>query len=336
MISAKALGAMPEFIEKELGLKGLHLVMDRSGMPLELLENRESFIPETMLVSFLNQSARETGEKNLGLLISPFLTVADYDLWGDYVLGASTLEASLLRSIKAISLHSSDEVSISSTKDGFTKLVYRFREANEPGYRHISCCAVGAMLSIFREYLGARWCPIRVELDFAKPHHSMVFEDVFECPVIFNSPGTAVVFAATDLQSARVKNSGTVTTLRDVKRARFGGTPITHHEAVWEILMLQLLDSIPSLERTAASMRLGVRKLQRALESEGTNFRALYNLALTQRSVELLIDSELTITRIATQLNYSSPAHFSRSFKKQTGKTPRDFRKQPSEYPGLV
>lgn len=45
------------------------------------------------------------------------------------------------------------------------------------------------------------------------------------------------------------------------------------------------------------------------------------------RVKELLLSSELTLTRISCQLNYSSVAHLSNQFKKVTGLTPCSFRK---------
>lgn len=46
-----------------------------------------------------------------------------------------------------------------------------------------------------------------------------------------------------------------------------------------------------------------------------------------ERSKELLVYDELTLTEIAYQLNYSSVAYLSSQFKKVTGMTPTQFRK---------
>lgn len=47
-----------------------------------------------------------------------------------------------------------------------------------------------------------------------------------------------------------------------------------------------------------------------------------------ERVKELLIYNELTLSQIAHQMNYSSVAHLSGQFKKETGQTPSQFRKQ--------
>lgn len=46
-----------------------------------------------------------------------------------------------------------------------------------------------------------------------------------------------------------------------------------------------------------------------------------------ERAKQLIISNELNITEIAWELNYSSPAHFSKQFKNATGITPSAFQR---------
>jgi len=48
----------------------------------------------------------------------------------------------------------------------------------------------------------------------------------------------------------------------------------------------------------------------------------------TERVKELLFYNEMTLSEIAYQLNYSSVSHLSAQFKKETGMTPTEFKKQ--------
>ena len=48
----------------------------------------------------------------------------------------------------------------------------------------------------------------------------------------------------------------------------------------------------------------------------------------TERIKELLVSSEYSLSQIAEQLNFDSVAYFCRFFKKQTGLTPKEYKKQ--------
>jgi AraC-like DNA-binding protein len=260
------------------------------------------------------------------LLIAPHLTVADYDLWGSYVLGAPTLRESLLRAVGSIGLHSNDSVAISVIDDATIKFTYDFGMRNEAGYEQIAPCAVGVISSIFKFYLGASWRPLAIDLDLPEPHDPFVFEDAFECPVHFGKPAVAVWFARQHLDAARPVEHAPFVTTADIERKRFGGTPTSATDKVMQLIMLQMLDGAPDLDDAAERMKIGPRTLQRALLSEGTSFRELANAAVAERSRELLSDSYLSVTEIAADLGYSSSAHFARAFRKQSGQSPSEFR----------
>jgi len=73
-------------------------------------------------------------------------------------------------------------------------------------------------------------------------------------------------------------------------------------------------------------MDTSMRTLQRELNREGTDFRTLVNAVRAGRAEELLRHRDLSITRIATELGYSTPANFSRAFRKTKGLSPSALR----------
>ncbi|MGC3946317.1 MAG: AraC family transcriptional regulator [Chryseolinea sp.] len=62
-------------------------------------------------------------------------------------------------------------------------------------------------------------------------------------------------------------------------------------------------------------------------EVEGTTIEQYYILQKIEKSKELLVYGELTLSEIASELGYSSVAHLSNQFKKVTGLTPSHFKK---------
>ncbi|WP_173120220.1 helix-turn-helix domain-containing protein [Paenibacillus qinlingensis] len=63
---------------------------------------------------------------------------------------------------------------------------------------------------------------------------------------------------------------------------------------------------------------------------KGKSYIELLSAIRMQVAMELLRDSDLNVTEIASRVGYNHISHFNRMFKKLTGVTPRDFRKHPS------
>lgn len=63
-------------------------------------------------------------------------------------------------------------------------------------------------------------------------------------------------------------------------------------------------------------------------ECEGQTIERFYIVNRVERVKELMVYEALTISEVAYQLHYSSVSHLCLQFKKVTGKTPSEFRKQ--------
>ena len=88
----------------------------------------------------------------------------------------------------------------------------------------------------------------------------------------------------------------------------------------------QVLTGAVSIESTAKALEISVRSLQRILNREGTDFRALTNAIRARRASELLAGTDASVTEIAFALGYSSAAHFARAFRNAADLSPREFR----------
>lgn len=326
VISSHVLRGMTAFIRDEIGNKALRLANRAIGFDLETLEKHNCFIPHSAVVSLFDTIMQVSGEPNLGVLMAPTMSAAAYGSFGRYVYTAETLGQAINRSINALGYHSTkDRISVAIVGDEL-RYSYVFALAGREGYRSVASAAAGELLSLFRTYLPSDWRPLRIELDTDRSDKTNLFEDVFQCPVLFNAPAVTIVTQRHHLTAALTKATRPIVTIEDVAREARGGAPRDLVDIVCEQIRAQVVIGSVSIDGAAQLMDTSVRTLQRELNLAGTDFRSLANAAKAQRANELLRHTNGSIARVSAELGYSSPANFARAYRKLTGRAPREFR----------
>ncbi len=87
-----------------------------------------------------------------------------------------------------------------------------------------------------------------------------------------------------------------------------------------------LPNGAPRQENIAESLNMSLRKLQRKLQDEDTNYKEL--LEDTRRSLAqtYIKQNNRSIGEITYLLGFSEPSNFTRAFKRWTGRTPANYR----------
>lgn len=82
----------------------------------------------------------------------------------------------------------------------------------------------------------------------------------------------------------------------------------------------------PTSIQMARKMGMSARSFSRALEAEGTTYRALVERARRQAAHRLLRESAEAVEQIAVQLGYADTSNFIRAFRRWFGCTPQHYR----------
>jgi len=326
VISSYVLQGLPAFVRHEIGDEALQRANRAAGFDAELIEGRNCFIPQRAMMEFVDTIGREAGEPNLGLMIAPAMDVAAYGSFGRYVFGASTLCQAIKRSIAALRYHSTFDNLFVTVLGDEIRYSYTSALAGTKGYPAVATAAAGELLSVFRAYIRDNWRPMRIELDIETPNQISLFEETFQCPVIFNCPAIAIVFARHHLMATSKRRFRPIVTIEDVSRDWPGGAPQTLLDVAVSQIRTQVLSGGVMIEDIARSMDTSVRSLQREFERAGTDFRSLASTVRIQRATELLRHTGVSITDVSAELGYSSPANFARAFRKAMGVAPHEFR----------
>ncbi|MBZ9936099.1 AraC family transcriptional regulator [Mesorhizobium sp. BR1-1-16] len=331
MISVTALAGVPALVRHAFGETVLQHANRAAMLDIELIEDRDCFIPHATMTAFLSEIERRTKEAYLGLMIAPHLSLASYGCWGDYVLAGDTLASAIDRASATIDYHSCGEVVALSVEGGMARLAYVSAARGSPAYIHVASGAIAVMLDLCRTFAGPTWRPVRIDFNIARPPAAARFEETFGCPVVFDAPAAAIWFRAGLLGATRPRSPGRrLITVDDLARARLD--PSSRGDLIGVVsaqIWTQVLAGTVSLDGAAHALDISTRTLQRSLQEYGTDFRSLGNSIRAKRAGELLRGTDASVTDISAELGYSAPANFARAFRKATGLAPEDFRRRP-------
>ena len=256
--------------------------------------------------------------------------------FGAYVSGGYSLQEGLARTVAAQRYHTShDDLAFAISGQEFA-FIHRSALKNAAGYAHFAPAAVLAILDVFKSYLGPQWAPSRIEFDIPAPRVVSAFEETFRTSVVFDRRELRIVAPVEELLSHSLsRESRRPISLSDVRRSMLAEAPKDVPSVVRELVRASLHNvEVPTtLESVAEKIGLGPRTLQRRLGAENLSFRELLNDVRTERATELLSETGAPIVDIAVELGYSSATHFTRAFRRATGRLPSRIRKEATAVP---
>lgn len=103
-----------------------------------------------------------------------------------------------------------------------------------------------------------------------------------------------------------------------------GGVP----DRVRRFITAGLREGEPAQADVARKLAMSERTLQRRLREAGTSFAAILDAVRSQLSQLYLAEPAVAVHEVAFLLGYSEPSAFHRAFRRWTGATPQEFRRQ--------
>ncbi|MEP4533206.1 MAG: helix-turn-helix domain-containing protein [Cyclobacteriaceae bacterium] len=183
---------------------------------------------------------------------------------------------------------------------------------------------------ILEEVTGQKILPLEVkfkhESNCLKP-----FLDYFQCPVSFNSYTNSLDFSTTDIDIPTLKadqhiQQYLVDRLDEEKR----GIHVNTDKLLGEIhglIQESLPSGIPSVIQVAEHLGMSARTLKRRLSEKGMTFRDYVQEIQQEVAQKLIQNTSQSMGEIAFQTGFSEQSSFNRAFKRRTGLSPVDYRK---------
>lgn len=244
------------------------------------------------------------------------------------ILSTASLEHALRRALRFLRVVLDDPYGELVVEDGLARIVLKDAGALRSAFAYrtfwiivhgVNCWLVGRRLPI-------RWVDFRC----SAPPVGTDYRLFFGAPVRFDQPATQLVFDAEFLTLPPIRDERA---LRDFLRHAPANILVRYrHDAGLSATIRQKLHATPpaawpSFDMLAHRLRIPAPTLRRRLQLEGQNYRAIKDEMRRARAMEALLNGDLGIADLASDLGFSEPSAFHRAFRKWTGQSPASFRR---------
>lgn len=178
-------------------------------------------------------------------------------------------------------------------------------------------------------WLAARRIPI-LGVDYRSGTRSADAQRVFHAPVRYGQQVTGLSLqscwlALPVVQDAQALNAFLANAPFDLLVKYQDRATLT--DRIRRLLRNDLRGELPSLAQVSAQLSMTPQTLRRHLREEGQGFQALKDDLRRDAAVEFLGRHDLSLMDIAERLGFSEPSTFHRAFKKWTGVSPGEYRR---------
>lgn len=220
---------------------------------------------------------------------------------------------------------------VEETADTFTLVPQLGVYACGPEYnlRFAMETALTSCLSILKFLAGETIHPQSVSFTYQPPFYKQKYQELFGDNVCFSSDCNAVVYSQKDLAKKVVTGNSVIHKLFK-KRCEEKLKQVAGRQTI-ESLAKRYLNShetLPGFEQLAQGLGLTSSALRRKFVAANTSYQMIVDDVRKERAEKLLRQPRVSVEYIALQLGFADASNFRRAFKRWTGATPSDYRKQ--------
>lgn len=286
-------------------------LLSRLALPSYLLLEDQLWVDRRVSFELHLEISRSSGDRCAGLRIADLTQFSDYGAYGAGVIGARTLGEALAfgcREIRQI--------------ESGTRLCLR----EDGSHAHLSVEFLGPVEVNPQQHIEAILLMLRKLLDRTTEHVPATAHFAHEFPRgVDVEPWFGSDLAFGGGRNELVFDRGMLRLPLQAPAVPAGAmipADQTAHQVMAVVSQMLAYDR-PTMEAVAGELHISIRTMQRHLARWGVTFEQLLDEYCHRLALQLLASGTLTITDIAFRLGYSDSAHFTRAFRRWTGKSPR-------------
>jgi AraC-like DNA-binding protein len=320
-----------------LGRQGLDTaaLLELVQLSPQTLVQRDQRIAASAYLELLGHGVRLTGDEQLGLHLGEAVRPGYYGVLGYLIMSCATLADALHRQARYAGLVGNlgqVELADEPPRPGLEPLVaLSWRPLLAQQARQLSEETLAGWVTFGHWISGLDMPPTEVRFQHAAPVDCAEYQRIFRCPVLFEQADNALVFPKRLLATALGQADAQVRAMLDAYADRLLGE-IQQGHSVLDRARLELSRQLPELgadlQQIAARLALSPRTLQRRLREAGLSFSQLVDETRQQLVLHYLCDPALELAEIAFLVGFSEPGSLNRAFRRWTGQSPGEYRRQ--------
>lgn len=213
--------------------------------------------------------------------------------------------------------------------NGTTKVTLH-RDAGRKGVETANEATFVMITGVLSEVTGREIRPVQVTFKHTGADLP-AFTDFFQCPVSFDQATYSIHFRTADLDIPTTKADHSihqflVERMQEEKKGIHANADQLLKE-MHTLIAEALPSGIPSVIQVAEYLGMSARTLKRRLSEKGHTFRDLVQKIQQDLALDRLRNSGQSIGEIAFQTGFSEQSAFNRAFKRWTGQSPIEYRK---------
>ena len=274
-------------------------------------------------------AAEATGDPQFGFKVGARAKPGDFFVLGHAWLASATLAGALKRMRRHAKVVSTVHRTLRlQKKDDEYALIETWPDKVNlppPGARDAGYVALLKLIDAVSEQ---EVRPTRMSLTVSPERKSDAYTELFGCPVEYGCDKDVWIFPADKLDQPLTGSIPEVlrATDRIAKRYVESLDDNTVASSVRQLLVQLLPSGHTDQEQVAKRMYRSTSTLQRQLQSEGTNYRAVLETTRRELAEQYLRDDQYSQAQIAFMVGFADQSNFARAFKRWTGVSPGEFR----------
>jgi len=300
------------------GLNPARMLLD-AGLNPGVLHEPELMIPVSRFGQLLQASASASGNESFGLCMAESRLLSNLGAVGLLIRDQATLRDSLNVLLRYLSiLNSTLSVVIEESDD-----VVIIRETLIAGSMHQPTrqrteLALGVMIRIVRQLLGAAWQPRRVCFEHTAPQDMAVHRRLFGQRIDFDEEFNGIVCTKADLDTP---NPSADPAMVRYAQKLIDATGNPRKSSIPDDVRRTILLLMPSgrlgIEQVSEHLGMVCRTVQRRLAEQNLTFHSIVHDIRKELVVRYVQESDRPLTEVAALLGFAAPSTFSRWYQAQ-------------------